>query len=160
MNPQLEPTLTLLLEKSERILSKDSDKYYINNLHWLTTNFSKNPQLLKMYVDDLVENCLNLSIRHSFSAFVRKQTMLQQRQLEKSPAKLHKLTKPVWRQSGLSEKTTYKYTCTECHELLIGKQDVCKCPELPYAEHDNIENPECKKTCIERFTGEIIKNCL
>lgn len=148
--------LTLLLEKSEKILSKDPDEYFIKQYNWFIKNFSHNTKLLKMYIEDLVENCLDLAVRHAFSSYVRHQEMYKQHHMMDFPGKIKKLTRPTTRTVTLPEKTTFKYTCITCHDLLVSPQSVCKCPGLPYAEHDNVENPECRKTCAERYPVEVV----
>lgn len=138
-------------EQAKRIVSRDADKYYINKLDWVSQNFKREDPLFEMYIEETVENCLDLAVRHAFSLYVRTQEMLKQHQLIENPQNIRKLTVPTTRWSGLPERVTYTYSCIECHALLTGPSDACKCPGLPYAEHDNQENPECRKTCVERY---------
>ncbi len=144
-------SLDSTLEMAQRILSKDPDHYFMSRFDWFVKNFSG--EVLKDYIEDLVENCLDLAMKNSMQHYVQTQLMIQQHHLEKSPAKLNKLTKPTTRWAGLPDKITFRYSCTECHDLLQSPLDVCHCPRLPYGEHDNGENLECKKTCVERFGG-------
>jgi len=139
------------LAAAKRICILDEDKYYINKLAWIESNFQKSNPIFEMYVEETVENCLDLAVRHAFEHYVRTQEMLKQHQLIESPATVKKLTQPTTRWSGLPDRVTYKYSCIECHALMVGPNDGCKCPGLPYAEHDNTMNPECRKTCVERY---------
>jgi hypothetical protein len=139
------------LEQAKRIVSRDEDQYYINKLTWIDLNFKREDPIFEMYVEETVENCLDLAVRHAFEHYVRTQEMIKQHQLIETPQNVKKLTQPTTRWSGLPERVTYTYSCTECHALMVGPNDGCKCPGLPYAEHDNVMNPECRKTCAERY---------
>lgn len=139
------------LEQAKRIVSRDEDQYFINKLTWIDQNFKREDPIFEMYVEETVENCLDLAVRHAFEHYVRTQEMIKQHQLIETPQNVKKLTQPTTRWSGLPDRVTYKYSCTECHALMVGPNDGCKCPGLPYAEHDNGMNPECRKTCAERY---------
>lgn len=146
---QIEVNLEEFLTKSRLILQADEDSWYVRKFDWFCNNFSG--QALFDYIEDLVENCLNLAMTNSMQRYVRQQLMIQQRGLTESPQHVKKLARPTTRWSGLPDRITFRYQCTTCHELLVNPQSGCKCPGLPFGDHDNTENSECKKTCAERF---------
>jgi hypothetical protein len=139
-----------MIASARRIVEKDEDSYFLNKLEWIINNLSDTEKYLH-YIEEIVENCLNLSVKHMMQEHVIQQLIKEQNW--KKPF-YNKLQKPTTRTSGLMIATTFTHQCTECHAMLTGPLDACRCNSRPYGEHDNPLDEECNKLCCNRFPQE------
>jgi hypothetical protein len=133
------------ISRAIRILSKDEDPYFLQRLEFYQNNF--NGEILEKFIEETVENCLNLSMQHALDEYARYRANIGN---EFAKPIVRKLRRPTWRGS---RDNMFTHECITCHSLMKNELDGCRCSTTNsqnqvYTTHDGIHE---KGLCDERF---------